>query len=99
MTKRRSISRDGVRGQHSSGRVDGSGSSPDPSKKLTRSQKSKLWFRLRNYDRKFHEVDKLARLRSFYPDDDKRLMKLREQRYKLDEKRRRVRLKLKGYKP
>ena len=99
-----SISRDSLSGQNRGRRVAGGGSSPPPSiKVLTKSQKTKLWKRLRRYDSKIDPIK--SRLDSYYWQMERYRCwggiehpeSLKEKFNKLDAKRKDVRNKLKGY--
>ena len=87
-----------LRGENKGGRAAGVGSSPTP---LTKSEKTRLWKRLRNYDRKISALDReiqLAKWRNAYVERNAwPLERLKERRARWDEKRKRVRALLKGH--
>ena len=82
-----------LRGENKGGRAAGVGSSPTP---LTKSEKTRLWKRLQNYDRKISALDKMIQFAE-RRGDILFLKRLRERRAGWDEKRKRVRALLKGY--
>ncbi len=96
-------SRGSLSGQNTGGRTAGVGSSPAPSAKSVR---TRLWGRLRKYDRQIAYLDENVWLNlwrnehgqmqpsayEIYP-----VAQLNERREKLDAKRKEVRRKLKGY--
>ena len=89
-------SRGSLRGENKSRRAASAGSSPAPS---ARSERSRLWRRLRNYDRKITELDQKIVFTEIFgknpnsPSEDILL----ERRIKWDQRRREVRRRLKGY--
>ena len=91
MTSRGSLSI----GENKSRRAAGAGSSPAP---LTRSERSRLWRRLRNYDRKITELDRKMVFSELFGMEPWTLSPdvLWERRTKWDERRKEVRRKLKG---
>lgn len=84
--------RDSLRGQNECRRVAGVGSSPI----LSPSQKTRLWQRLRKYDRQIAKIDERSRW-EYYFVEKKDIPKLKKKRSDLDEKRKNVRRQLKGY--
>ena len=84
------MTRDSLSGQNSSRRADGVGSSPA----LSKSKKTALWKRLRKYDRKIGEIDRYIWL---FGAIDRKYISMETKRKKLDQKRKEVRMKLKGY--
>ena len=90
--------RGSLRGENKVRRYAGAGSSPAPS---ARSERTRLWQRLRKYDRKITQLDReiqLARWRNVYIGKNSwPLDELEKRRAKWDAKRRSVRRRLKGY--
>ena len=88
--------RGSLRGENKSRRAAGAGSSPAPS---TKSERSRLWRRLRNYDRKITELDQKLIFAErvgpnpWIPSEEI----LWERRMKWDKRRKEVRRRLKGY--
>ncbi len=85
--------RDSLSGQNRGRRVACVGSSPA----LSPSKKTRLWQRLRKYDREIAEIDEVFKYGEFFIFDKKRIPVMKKSRQELDEKRRVVRMKLKGY--
>ncbi len=85
--------RDSLSGQNRGRRVASVGSSPA----LSPSQKTRLWQRLRRYDRKIAQIDEVFKYGEWFISDKKRIPIMKNNRQKLDERRRVVRMKLKGY--
>ena len=85
---------DSLSGQNEVRRHAGTGSSPVLP---TKSQRTRLWKRLRRLDRKFHWLDVGIKINSGFQYETRGDRKLCTQRDKVDAQRLSVRNKLKGY--
>ena len=86
--------RDSLRGQNEHRRMASAGSSPAPS---ARSQRTRLWKRLRRLDRKIHWLDAGIKSNAVFSYEPRMDRKMECQRIKADAQRISVRNKLKGY--